>query len=56
MIHACGNCYLLLRRFQPLMVEDGAALRRRALFLPQLLGLAMDLPPERLGLREETWS
>ena len=40
----------LARRFQPLMVEDGAALRRRALFLPQLLGLAMDLPPERLGL------
>jgi heterodisulfide reductase subunit B len=56
MIHACGNCHLLLHRFQQLMIGDGAALRRHSLFLPQLLGLAMGLPPEGLGLREETWS
>lgn len=52
LLHACGNCHLLLRRSQSQIVRDEPALRREALLLPQLLGLAMGLPAEQLGLRE----
>jgi len=55
LLHGCGNCQLLLRRFQRLIVRDEPDLRRQALLLPQLLGLAMGLPEEELGLREGTW-
>ena len=56
LLHSCGNCQLLLRRFQRLIVRDQPDLRKPALFLPQLLGLALGLPEEELGLREGTWS
>ena len=55
LLHSCGNCQLLLRRFQRLIVRDQPDLRKPALFLPQLLGLALGLPEEELGLREGTW-
>jgi len=54
LLHSCGNCHLLLRRFQRMIVRDEPGLRQQAMFLPQLLGLAMGLPEEELGLREET--
>ena len=53
LLHSCGNCHLLLRRFQHVIARDERRLRKRALFLPQLIGLAMGLPGEELGLR---WS
>jgi heterodisulfide reductase subunit B len=52
LLHGCGNCQLLLRRFQRLIVQDDAHLRIRALLLPQLIGLAMGIPEAELGLRE----
>ena len=55
LLHACGNCHLLLRRFQRKITHGEASLRKQALLLPQLIGLAMGLPAERLGLREGTW-
>ena len=55
LLHGCGNCQLLLRRFQRLIIRDERTLRKQALFLPQLVGLAMGLPEEELGLREGTW-
>ena len=53
--HGCGNCQLLLRRFQRLIIRDEPDLRKRALLLPQLIGLAMGLSGEELGLREGAW-
>ncbi len=55
LLHGCGNCQLLLRRFQRMIIRDERNLRKQALFLPQLVGLAMGLPEEELGLREGTW-
>lgn len=55
LLHACGNCHLLLRRFQRKIAGDDEGLRRQALLLPQLIGLAMGLSEERLGLREGAW-
>ncbi len=55
LLHGCGNCQLLLRRFQRLIVGDEPALRKRALLLPQLIGLAMGIPEAELGLREGDW-
>ncbi len=55
LLHSCGNCQLLLRRFQRMIVRDAPGLRKQALFLPQLVGLALGLPEEELGLREGTW-
>lgn len=55
LLHACGNCHLLLRRFQSVVVRDAPSLRKRTLLLPQLLGLAMGLPEEELGLRKGGW-
>jgi len=52
LLHGCGNCHLLLRRFQRMIVRDEPELRMRALLLPQLIGLAMGIPEEELGLRE----
>ena len=53
--HSCGNCHLLLRHFQRAIVRDTPELRQQALFLPQLVGLALGLPEEDLGLREGSW-
>ena len=55
LLHACGNCQLLLRNFQHLIVRGEPGLRKRTLFLPQLIGLAMGLPEAELGLRKDTW-
>ena len=55
LLHGCGNCHLLLRRFQRKITHGEPALRKRALLLPQLVGLAMGLPEESLGLRKGTW-
>jgi heterodisulfide reductase subunit B len=55
LLHGCGNCQLLLRRFQRMIIRDKPGLRKQALLLPQLLGLAMGLPEEELGLREGNW-
>jgi heterodisulfide reductase subunit B len=55
LLHACGNCHLLLRRFQGIIARQRSDLRAEALLLPQLLGLAMGLSEERLGLREGSW-
>jgi len=55
LLHGCGNCQLLLRRFQRMIVRDERNLRKPALLLPQLVGLAMGLPEGELGLREGTW-
>jgi len=55
LLHGCGNCHLLLRNFQNAFVRDEPGLRKRALLLPQLIGLAIGLPPEELGLRKEAW-
>lgn len=55
LLHGCGNCQLLLRRFQQLIVRDEPGLRKRALLLPQLIGLALGLPEEELGLRKGAW-
>ncbi len=52
LLHSCGNCQLLLRRFQRLIVRDDDHLRIQALLLPQLIGLAMGIPEAELGLRE----
>ena len=53
LLHSCGNCHLLLRNFQNAFVRDQPGLRQRALLLPQLLGLALDLPAMELGLRKD---
>ena len=55
LLHGCGNSHLLLRRFQPAILRDAPELRQQALFLPQLIGLAMGLPEEELGLRKGMW-
>ena len=55
LLHGCGNSQLLLRNFQHVIIRDAPELRQRALFLPQLIGLAMGLPEKELGLREGSW-
>jgi heterodisulfide reductase subunit B len=55
LLTGCGNSQFLLRNFQSVILRDTPDLRQRALFLPQLIGLAMGLPEEALGLREGVW-
>jgi len=55
LLHSCGNCQLLLRHFQRPIIRGEPGLRKQALFLPQLVGLAMGLSEEELGLREGMW-
>jgi heterodisulfide reductase subunit B len=55
LLTGCGNSQFLLRNFQSVILRDSPDLRQRALFLPQLIGLAMGLPEEALGLREGVW-
>jgi len=55
LVHACGNCHLLLRHFQRAINEGKKEERQEALFLPQLIGLAMGLPEQALGLKENRW-
>jgi len=55
LVHACGNCHLLLRHFQRAINQDSAKQHQEALFLPQLIGLALGLPERTLGLKEDRW-
>ncbi len=50
LVGACGNCQLLLERFQGLLVQDGSARRMVVLTLPQLLGLTMGIDADDLGI------
>ncbi|MGB3903774.1 MAG: CoB--CoM heterodisulfide reductase iron-sulfur subunit B family protein [Anaerolineae bacterium] len=50
LVDACGNCQLLLERFQGLMNEGRAESKMPVLTLPQLLGLAMGIDPAELGV------
>lgn len=50
LVDACGNCHLLLERMQHAIWGGQAAGRLAVLFLPQLLGLALGLPPEEVGV------
>jgi heterodisulfide reductase subunit B len=50
LVDACGNCQLLLERFQGLVWESGRLERLAVLTLPQLLGLAMGIEPDELGV------
>jgi heterodisulfide reductase subunit B len=50
LVDACGNCQLLLERFQGVLQESGQLERVAVLTLPQLLGLAMDIEPDDLGV------
>lgn len=53
LVDACGNCHLLLERMQKAICDGQAAERLPVLLLPQLLGLAMGLAPQELGLTQE---
>ncbi len=50
LVDACGNCQLLLERFQVRIGRPTGAQRRPVLALPQLLGLAMAIDPAELGI------
>lgn len=50
LVGACGNCQLLLERFQGLLVQDGSARQMAVLTLPQLLGLSMGMEADDLGI------
>lgn len=53
LVDACGNCQLLLERFQGLMKQGGLKCRIPVLTLPQLLGLAMGIDASELGIGRE---
>lgn len=50
LVDGCGNCHLLLERMQPTVWAREADKRLSVLFMPQLLGLALGLAPEELGV------
>jgi heterodisulfide reductase subunit B len=50
LVDACGNCQLLLERFQGLLVQDEKSKRKAVLTLPQLLGLALGAGADELGI------
>lgn len=50
LIDACGNCQLLLERFQSLIRQRTPGPKMPVLTLPQLLGLAMDIDSAELGI------
>lgn len=50
LVDACGNCHLLLERMQRTIWGKQANERLPVLFMPQLLGLAVGLPPDELGM------
>ncbi len=54
LVGACGNCQLLLERFRGLMKLDGPESRIPLLTLPQIVGLAMDIDPDELGIGPAT--
>jgi heterodisulfide reductase subunit B len=50
LVDACGNCQLLLERFQGHIRQRTPGSKMPVLTLPQLLGLAMDVDPAELGI------
>jgi len=50
LVDACGNCQLLLERFQGLLRRSGGIEKAAVLTLPQLLGLAMGIEADDLGI------
>ena len=52
LVDACGNCHLLLERMQRAIWRGPANERLPVLFMPQLLGLALGLAPEELGVSD----
>ena len=50
LVDGCGNCHLLLQRMQGAIWGEQEHRRMPLLFLPQLLGLALGLAPEGLGV------
>jgi heterodisulfide reductase subunit B len=54
LVDACGNCQLLLERFQGLLRQSGETERKAVLTLPQLLGLAMGIEADDLGIAPAT--
>lgn len=54
LVDACGNCQLLLERFQGLLVQTTGRERMAVLTVPQLLGLAMGAGAEELGIGPAT--
>jgi heterodisulfide reductase subunit B len=56
LVDACGNCQLLLERFGALLGQTGERGRMAVLTLPQLLGLAMGIEAEDLGVGPATAS
>jgi heterodisulfide reductase subunit B len=54
LVDACGNCQLLLDRFQGLMGESSGPGKLAVLTLPQLLGLAMGIDADDLGIGPAT--
>lgn len=50
LVDACGNCQMLLERFQGLLVQDERRKRKAVLTLPQLLGLALGAGADELGI------
>ena len=54
LVDACGNCQLLLERFRGLMPDGGGADGIVVLTLPQLLGLAMNIGADELGVGPAT--
>ena len=54
LVDACGNCQLLLERFRGLMPNGGGADGMAVLTLPQLLGLAMNIGADELGIGPAT--
>jgi heterodisulfide reductase subunit B len=54
LVDACGNCQLLLDRFQGLLGKSSGPAKLTVLTLPQLLGLAMGIDADDLGIGPAT--
>jgi heterodisulfide reductase subunit B len=54
LVDACGNCQLLLERFQGLLLQGATGKRTAVLTLPQLLGLALGAGVDELGIGSAT--
>jgi heterodisulfide reductase subunit B len=52
-VDACGNCQLILERHASGLTQGDRALWRPTLFISQLLGLALGLEPDALGVRDD---